>query len=160
MLEYRVTKYNPAYRDPSGAFLVVEWTSASDLGHSFGDGVLTPDEYRRVEDAYVAVALSFLRVSGQMSLTVAALENKRRYPIRFSDGSAIGLEQLGSVIRLVLREEIWCRLDGPSGFLHFGWDYYMYIGVSYPCPESQELAEHLGLFVEEFPSPYKGDGAG
>src|SRR5262249_27643045 len=27
------------------------------------------------------------------------------------------------------------------------------------CPESQELAQRLGLFVEEFSSPYKPEGA-
>ena len=65
---------------------------------------------------------------------------------------------LGPVIRSVLREEFWCRLEGPAGYLHFGWDFYMYVGVPYPCPKSQELARGLGLFVEEYPSPYKWGG--
>jgi hypothetical protein len=159
VLEYRVTKYNPAFRDLSGAYLRNEWTSAGDVGRAFGGVVLTAEEYRRVEDAYVAVALSFLRESGQTTLTVSGLENTRRYPIGFAEGSAIGLEQLGSVIRLVLREEFWCRLEGPSSFLHFGWDYYMYVGVPFPCPASQELAEQLGLFTEKCPAPYKGEAA-
>lgn len=34
-----------------------EWTAASDIGRSFGGVILTAEEYRRVEDAYVAVAL-------------------------------------------------------------------------------------------------------
>ena len=66
----------------------------------------------------------------------------------------MGLKQLGSVIQLVLREEIWCRLECPTGFLHFGWDYYMYVGVPHLCPESLELAKRMGLFVDELKSPY------
>jgi hypothetical protein len=155
VLEYQITKYDPAFRDPSGAYTRDDWTSVTDIGRSFGSVVLTPEEYRRVEDAYVAVALSFLREAGQASLTVCGLENKRNYPIEFGEGSALDLEQLGSVIRLVLREEFWCRLEGPASFLHFGYDYYMYAGVPRPCPASQEVAKELRLFVEESISPYK-----
>jgi hypothetical protein len=122
--------------------------------------LLTPEEYRRVEDVYVAVALSFLCESGQSALTVSGLENNRKYAIEFCEGSVLGLEQVGSVIRLILREKFRCRLEGPASFLHFGWDYYMYAGVPCPCPASQELAKKLRLFVEESPSPYKReDGA-
>jgi len=59
------------------------------------------------------------------------------------------------VIRLVLREKFWCRLEGPAGFLHFGWDYYWYAGVPCLCPASHELAKELRVFVEQSPSPYK-----
>jgi hypothetical protein len=157
VLEYRVTKYDPAFRDAIGAYTRDEWTAASDIGRSFGSVVLTPEEYQRVEDAYVAVALSFLSESRQSTLTVDGLENARNYPIDFSEGSTLCLERLGPVIRLVLREMFWCRLEGRTGYLHFGWDYYMYVGVPCPCPESQELARRLGLFVEEDSSPYKRD---
>ncbi|HWG41698.1 MAG TPA: hypothetical protein VN688_02855 [Gemmataceae bacterium] len=155
MLEYQITKYNPSFRDSSGAYTRDEWTSISDIGRSFGGVVLTATEYRRVEDAYVAVALSFLRESGQSALTVSGLENNRKYPIEFGEGSVLALEQLGTVIRLVLREKFWCRLEGLASFLHFGWDYYMYAGVPCSCPASQELAKKLRVFVEESPSPYK-----
>jgi hypothetical protein len=159
-LEYQITKYDPMLRDATGANTREEWTSFSDIGRSFGGIVLTQLEYRRVEDAYVAVALSFLRESGQISLTVRGLENKCNYPLEFGEGSILGLEQLGSVIRLVLREKCWCRLEGPDCYLHFGWDYYMYAGLPGPCPASQELAKQLGVFLEEFSSPYKlEDGA-
>jgi hypothetical protein len=155
MLQYRLTKYNPAFRDHSGAYTRDEWTSVNDIGRSFGGMALTQEEYDRVEEAYVAVALNFLHESGQSSLTVSGLENNRKHPIEFAEGTILGLEQLGTVIRLVLREKCWCRLEGSAGFLHFGWDYYMYIGVPRRCPESQQLAKRLELFVEEFPLPYK-----
>ena len=71
-----------------------------------------------------------------------------------SNGAHLRLGQLGFVIPSILREEFWCRLEGEGCFLHFGHDYYMYVGVPVPCPESQKLASRLGLFVEEFASPY------
>lgn len=43
---------------------------------------------------------------------------------------------------------------GIGGFVHFGYDYYMYVGVETPCPQAQRLAAQLGLFVEEMRSPY------
>lgn len=155
MLQYRVTKYDPAFRDSSGWYVRDEWTSVSDVGRTFGGKVLTKDEYQRVEDAYVAAALSFLRESGQVSLTVQGLENHRQYATDIAEGSELRPEQIEKVVRLLLREEFWCRLEGSRCFLHTGYDYYLYVGVARPCPESLALAKSLGLFVEEFPSPYR-----
>jgi hypothetical protein len=45
-------------------------------------------------------------------------------------------------------------LEGGEGFIHFGWDYYMYIGVPHPCPTARVRAADLGLYIEEFASPY------
>jgi hypothetical protein len=39
-------------------------------------------------------------------------------------------------------------------FVHFGWDYYMYIGSSVNCPSLIKIAKDNGLFVEEVRSPY------
>jgi hypothetical protein len=159
VFEYRITKYNPVFRDSSGAYTRNEWTSVSDIGRAFDGVVLTAEEYSRVENAYVTVALSFLRESGQPSLTVTGLENNRRHPFEFSEGSTIGVEKLGNVIRLILREMLWCQLEAVESFLHFGWDYYMYVGISRLCPETEVLAQRLGIFVEEFISPCKREVA-
>jgi hypothetical protein len=85
--------------------------------------VLTDGEYRRVEQAYISSALAFLREGGLNSLTVAGLENHKGLALSFGEGSVVSLEHIGDVIRQVLREEIWCRLEGRGGFVHFGWDY-------------------------------------
>jgi nucleoside-triphosphatase len=53
VFEYRVTKYDPAFRDRAGRYLREEWTSVGDIGRSFGGVVLTREEYRRVEVAHV-----------------------------------------------------------------------------------------------------------
>ena len=155
MNEYRVTKYDPALRDSTGAYTNEEWTMFSDVGRSFRCVVLTESEYKQVEETYVQTALAFLAESGLAELTIKGLENPQKKRLEFSEGTILSSNRVGDVIRRLLREEFWCRLEGNGGFVHIGWDYYMYIGVSHPCPSAQSLAGDLGLYVEEFESPYK-----
>jgi hypothetical protein len=152
--EYRVTKYNPAFRNLAGGYTREEWTSVKDVGRLFGGIVLTQEEYGRIEYAYVQVALAFLREAGLSSLRVQGLENGRGHDLAFGENTVLTIDQVGDVIRRVLNEEFWCRLEGDDGFVHVGWDYYMYIGVSRLCPEAEARAGNLGLYVEEFRSPY------
>jgi hypothetical protein len=155
VFEYRVTKYDPALRDSSGAFLGDDWISIGDIGRSFGGVVLTQARYQEVEDAYVAAALAFLREAGVPTLTVTGLENHGGVPVAFSNGSVLTLDEIDEGVRRVLREEFWCRFEGWSAFVHLGYDYYMYVGVPHTCPAAQALASSLGLFIEEFRSPYR-----
>jgi hypothetical protein len=157
--EYRVTKYNPKFRNHSGAYTRAEWIMFSQIGQTFSGVVLTSEEYERVEEAYIQSALSFLREGGLLSMRVAGLENPRKRPLDFQNDSVLPLDRIGGIIRQILREEFWCRLEGRDGFLHFGWDYYMYIGVPQLCPTARAKAGELGLYVEEFASPYVEDEA-
>ena len=111
-------------------------------------------EYSRVEDAYISVALAFLNEAGLTAMKVEGLENNRQQPLAFNQGTVLRVEQLGEIIRRILREEFWCRLQGDNAFVHFGWDFYMYIGVPHPCSVVERKASDLGLYVEEFVSPY------
>jgi hypothetical protein len=158
LLQFRITKYDPAYRDGRGAYLREEWTSSAHIGRSFEGVVLTEAEYRRVEDAYVASALAFLKEAGVTELTVLGLENPRAVELPFSEGSALDLEVIGEVLRRVLREEFWCRLEGPESFLHVDWDYYLFVGVPVACPAAEALAQRLELFVEPCLSPCLEEG--
>jgi len=156
VIEYRVTKYDPKFRDARGAYTRDDWSSVRDIGRTFGDAVLTRREYQRVEDAYVSAALDFLREGGIGPLVVAGLENQAAHPTSLAEGTALGLDEAGEVVRRVLREEYWCRLEGEGAFIHLGWDYYMYIGVPRPSVTARGSAGQLRLFVEEFRSPYRG----
>ena len=155
MIEYRVTKYDPALRDANGAYLADEWILFKQIGSTFGGVVLTEAEYLSVERAYINSATAFLREGGIDSLTVEGIENHKKLALEFGEGSVLSLERIGDVIRLMLREELWCRLESQDGFVHIGWDYYMYIGVPHPCPKAELLAAGLGLYPERFSSPYK-----
>ena len=149
MYEFQVTKYNPAFRDEAGCYQKDEWTAISDIGREYDGVVLTREAYQRVEDAYVAAAESFLKEAGVAALTVASLEVPTRLMLDFRGGDTLGIDRIGGVIRRVLREEFWCRLEAEDAYVHFGYDYYMHIGVSQPCHASQRRAEELGLFVED-----------
>jgi hypothetical protein len=104
MLEYRVTKYDPAFRDSRGAYRRDVWTAVRDVGSSFGGVVLTRDQYQRVEDAYVAAALAFLREANASALTVEGLESHAS-PAPVTQGDSLGLAEVVEVIRRLLREE-------------------------------------------------------
>jgi hypothetical protein len=157
MFEYRVTKYDPARRDARGAYTGEDWTSFDDIGRTFAGAELTPGDYQRVEDAYVSVALAFLREAGVKALSVEGLE-ARESPPPVAAGISLSLSEAAQVIRRVLREELWCRLEGQSAFIHFGYDYYMYVGAPRPYPEAETLARRAGLYVEALRSPYRRAG--
>jgi hypothetical protein len=159
MIEYRVTKYPPALRDAGGSYTRSEWTSFSDIGSMFNGSQLSEAEYLQVENAYINSALEFLRESGVSSLVIRMLENHRGAVLTVSEGSNISLEQVKNTLSRVLREEFWCKFEGPSSFIHVGYDYYMYVGVPAPCAKAEQLASSLGLFVEPFQSPYRDRGA-
>jgi hypothetical protein len=155
VFEFRITKYNPAYRDRREAYMGDEWTSFSDIGWSFDGVVLTAAAYRRVEDAYATAAVAYLREAGVPGLAIAGLENHDDLALPFAEGSLLGLAEVGEIVRRLLRNEFWCRLEADGAFVHLGYDYYMYVGVPRPCPKAEELARRLELFVEPFQSPYR-----
>ena len=156
MIEFRITKYNPAFRDANGAYRRDEWTSASDVGQSFNGQLLTTAEYQRVEAAYVTSALALLRAAGSTSLRVTGLEYPvSTPPLPLHEGAVVSLAEAAAIVAGVLRDEFWCKLEGPNSFVHIGHDYTMYVGVPIACPQAEDLASRLGLFVESFLSPYR-----
>ena len=150
--EFRVTKYDPTHRNARGHYQREEWIMVSQIGESFDGFVLTDAEYQRVEDCYARVAVAFIQEAGVQSLAVVGLES--RTALSFGEGSLLSLAEIGPFVRRMLREEFWCRLECAEAFIHIGWDYYMYIGVTHTCPGAKTLAQQLGLFVEPFSSPY------
>ena len=172
MNSWRVTKYDPAFRDECGAYLRGEWTSLSDVGKPFDGVELTFEEYRKIEDAYVSTALSFVSEARLDALTVTYLETYGASEARVEDLRGIDFDpkvarqgmllsggSLGDVCRLVLREILWCKLESESGFyIHFGYDYYMYIGSPAPSEESIAYGRQQGLFIEEMESSYLDAG--
>lgn len=168
LYQWRVTKYNPRYRKGNG-YHQDDWTSVSDIGKSFQGHILDIDSYLTMEDRYVSSALHFFSNSGVGHLTVVSLEQNIDVPpfiytlnlsnimnsFTVHEGMVIRKDQFDTVCRLNLRELIWCKLE-QNGlfFVHFGYDYYMYIGCAYPCAQSVHYAQSLGLFVEHYASPY------
>ena len=71
---YRITKYDPQYRDENGRYTQNAWTSFHDIGKSFGSSVLSEQEYYKVENAYVSSALAFLNESGVRKLSLVDVQ--------------------------------------------------------------------------------------
>jgi len=158
--QYRVTKYDPRKRDRWGAYPADDWIGQDQIGQTFGGVVLTAAEYQRVEDAYVAAAMAFVRESGGEALRVTTLENHGGHAepgLRLVEGALLSGAGLERVCRLNLRGMLWCKLEDAAGgrFVHFGYDYYMYVGVPARCEGAIALARRLGLFVEDFASPHR-----
>ncbi|GGY21773.1 hypothetical protein GCM10007386_57870 [Pseudoduganella dura] len=72
----------------------------------------------------------------------------------FLHGGNLSIAQSLDFARLVVREEAWGKLVVPGkAYVHFNYDYYMYIGVPSKCERSITIERDLGLFVERIRSP-------
>ncbi|WP_395743032.1 hypothetical protein [Prosthecobacter sp.] len=170
-MNFRLTKYDPRFRHENGCYMSDEWTSVSDIGRAFNGVILTAAEYMRIESAYVAAMMSFCAACNLDGMVIDSLEMNepdwrkmdaaqipgmvsidREHDI--SDGLFVSTASLGSVIRSVMREEIWCRLSGAfESYIHFGYDYYSYLG-SAVLTDGSFMQDPL-LFLESFESPYE-----
>jgi hypothetical protein len=154
MPQYRVTKYDPTLRDAAGAYTKQDWTAFGDIGRSFGGITLTKEHYLQVESSYIEAAMSFLAEDSCSGLRAVGVENRREKANAPREGGIITKKDLPEVCRSILREEFWCKLEADGHFLHFGYDYYLYVGVKSQCDRSVAAARAAGLFVEKFSSPY------
>lgn len=162
-MQLRVTKYDPARRDAQGRYPADSWTSLSDVQRAFGADGPEMAAYERVEDAYVESVGRLMAACGVEALRMDGLEHGPhdhgvvapphiRPSGELDDGVWFAGQELGKVIRLVLREFIWCRLSGRDGFyVHFGYDYTMYVGCD---REVVVPALPAGMYAESMPSPY------
>jgi len=169
MVGFRVTKYDPGLRRPDGTYSMDEWTSVSDVGRAYNGKIVSRSEYLRGETNYVQAVRCFIGDSGLQKLRVTDLQlNEVRVESLPSEIAQETLAHVGSavdeidvcgddldwIVRLALREAIWCRLKGDQGFyVHFGYDYYMYIGSD----EMKTVPPLLpsGIFAEVFDSPHQ-----
>jgi len=154
MREFRITKYDPALRNEQGWFIKDDWTSVSDVGSVFSGMELTLENYTAVERAYTETVRRFLEEAAVDFLQANDLDNRAMATGAPQEGSLIKLESIPAIVGALLREEYWCRLESSDAFVHVGYDYYMYVGVTRPCNNSIRFAHEAGLFVEEFISPY------
>ncbi len=171
MVELRVTHYDPRLRGEIGEFLGDSWTSISHIGRVFEGTALTPESYLAAEDAHVEAVESLMRAAGVWLLRVGDIEfhdyenhgigdesGLKRVHEEVQNGrDALSGLDLGRFVRLCLRECAWCLLSGAGGFyVHFGYDYYVYIGGTDHSFEVPDAPAGL-FFEEEFRSPYWPD---
>ena len=98
---------------------------------------------------------SFLHEAGIESLELKGLECRDTPADSSLHEGNLTIAQSLDFARLALREEAWGKLVVPGkAYVHFGYDYYMYIGVPSKCDRSIAIARDRGLFVERVRSPY------
>lgn len=167
--QWQVTKYNPDYRNENGHYtLAQEWTCPSEIGNFIEGKVFTLKEYLSIESAYVKAIVNFMKDSGIDSLRIIGLEvnvteadkSSILYESEFDhltldEDVIISESEVRTIAKMVLRNFIWCQFYSKGNFfVHFGWDYYMYIGSAEKCLSAIKSAEENGLFVEQYKSPY------
>lgn len=150
MYFWRITKYKPGTNAD-------EWTSVSDVGKVYDGKVFEWKEYLRIENLYLnAIQLiaklnmvSFFEISN-----LELLQDPGILPYNITDHSTVNLESALAISQKVLREELWCKLLHNKMIIHFGYDYYMYIGSAQHSSSVLKKILDMGLFVEEKLSPY------
>ena len=152
MYEYRVTKYDPQYR-VDGKYTREEWTSIADVGCEYDGKRFTMSEYERVERQHIDFLLALVQRERKEKLKICAYEGAVKH-LQWESKEEIEVEELPALVRDILRERCWCRLSAPGFFIHFGYDYYMYVGCSSMLEEISVLARGYALFAEPMISPH------
>lgn len=168
--QWRVTKYNPDFRDENGYYtLTEEWTCPSKIGKIICGEKFTLEEYLQIETAYVDTVINFLEVSGINTLRILQLSNwniseedkkSTLYETEFDElklkeDMMVSINEIRLICKMVLRNFLDCQLYLKDNFfVHFSWDYYMYIGSYVDCLSSMEHAKNNRLFAERIQSPY------
>ncbi len=175
MHQLRITKYNPKYRNKKGHYKRNEWTDIYEVGNHFEGVKFTKESYIKTENEYINAVVEILKENDLKHLRLIGFqENRYKYSLQifknkwfhetayeqlnlFED-KLIPIEIMPLVIQLHLRGYIDSNLAiYKQFFVHFGYDYYMYVGaIRIPF----ELKEHLrspSLFIEDIISPYHAD---
>lgn len=155
---WRITKYNPKHRNESGVYSFDEWTSYSDVGKVFNGKELTITEYERYEKAYIESVLCLMECNQINKLQITGLEiyeDVNGLINNLVNGIMLTIDEIKVVIKYILREYIWCKLVFDENFyVHFGYDFIMYIGSSVSCEDALNHILTNKMFIESCESPY------
>ncbi|MBD5143755.1 MAG: hypothetical protein HDT22_09160 [Ruminococcus sp.] len=175
MIKYRITKYNPIFRNEKGCYLLKDWTSISDIGKYYNNIQFTLEEYLKTEQEYINFYYKILKkfkinhikiYSLEKYLTPdEAMQRMQKYNITFSEQeknrytnlknkSMIPIDNFDMIFKFAMRELIWCKIATPNKkiIIEFGYDYYTYLSL-----KNLIIGENLikqtaskGIFIEPF----------
>ena len=152
MNRYRISKYDPNNRDLNGSYTIDEWTDYSDIGKPFSGKVLLKSEYLRTENNYLSFCEELWIICGEKPLKVCDYENNSKVTV---PEQIENRESLRKTVQAVLRNKCWLKLKRHGFYIHFGYDYYLYVGTMQSDITVKALAAKYGLYCEPMPSPYK-----
>ncbi len=168
MREYRVTKFDPRYRNEYGHFIRDDWTSYGDVGKVCNGILVTYENYLKIESQYVNTVVGVM--NGIKMDEISLVGHERRH-VKYNDKkatkemkklnrslikrNAVYISEVPDLCRLILRGCTWVKMESRKMFVHFGYDYYMYIGLEEQYEHVMGEVKNSGLFFEEMESPYK-----
>lgn len=166
MMHYRISKYNPKFRDEDGLYTRKEWTSISDIGESFDGSEVTIHEYLEIENRYlkaINIILDYLKIKYLYVMelekqgNIIDEENKKGLSINdiniinsIKEGQELNIEEINSVIKATLREIFWCGLYSKTTHIIIkpGYDFYIHI-ICPKLPSSIiEQINKLELYID------------
>lgn len=151
--EYRISKYDPKNRNPGGTYARDEWSAISDIGKKFGNARLTKEVYLSTEKEYIEAIVLIMRELDIPFLQVKGLNRGKKQGLR--EDLKCSEKIVRRIVRGALRENLWCWLHlDRKMFVHFGYDYYMWVGVAKKPNAALSSIRRGSLFVESRKSPY------
>jgi hypothetical protein len=170
---WRISKYDPAFRDENYVYQRNEWTSAADIGRTYDGETLDAETYRATESAHVEAVRAFMVDAGVTVLTVTSFQSPSERDYEYLEKLSVQDRQelaqqmrqvhesdefsgpeLDRVLRLLLRKVFWCRLVHADRFVVDVLEYlYVCIGTVAPSERAIARTRMLGLFVEETSDP-------
>lgn len=155
---YRISKYDPKLRDKNGHYKDLDdWTGFNYVGEKVRGKVLTLKSYLETEESYIFFLERYLFDNKIKSMTISEIEN-----ISFPNNN-LGLkknEKLNSkliieIARFCLRGDIWCKLSKGKRYIHFGYDFYVFLGSGKKMlDEKRKYQKFKKIYLERFMSPY------
>lgn len=165
-MNYRVTKYNPAYRNEKGWYMRDDWTDYSEVVKTGAKREY--DEYKKIEDLYIHYLQIGLQSAADKIFVVNYLDRHtgviQKYPDRLQDCNSkllfkiknnykCSVSEVSDLARLILREMVWCRFNSTSSYIDFSSEYYMFVGGVYYDVATVRDAALKGIYVEEMDAP-------
>ncbi|AJH01451.1 hypothetical protein LF65_04922 [Clostridium beijerinckii] len=168
MVRYRISKYNPVYRDEDGNYTREEWTAISDVEKTINGDKLSLEEYLDIESKYIIILDNILNELSIENLYVMELEEQKnsindeyvftgftkeivRKISSLEEGQQLNRKEINYIIKAMLREIVWCGLYSKTihVIIKSGFDFY----INIICPKLSESvienARRIGIYIEE-----------
>lgn len=149
---YRISKYNPQ-NIKNGKYVMDEWTDFSDIGEMFCGKILTEEEYLWTENNYILCIENIIENSGLRGFYIKGYEEYWEKCL-WQNNQYVDKNSIAEIMSDCLRNKCWCKLINGDNYIHFGYDYYMYVGSFLPLKKMSEICGKYNLFCEIKKSPY------
>ncbi len=164
MIKYRISKYNPKFRDDDGVYLKNEWTSMSDIGKTFDGKVFVKQEYEYVEKNYLNFFVQLCSIYKVDKINIRKIEiydadylmkDIVSLPILYNSIKLknkkicnVTISQATKFLQYCLREKCWGEIVVGSLCLDIGYEYYLNISSRFEIMSIEDLANKNSLYVE------------